>query len=119
MSINKNKPIEELTKLLSESNVNSRRNILEEYISSEYFDETESEPEVDKYSEDTEINGIAPIKDDLNKIRQICFGAIARLAEDPTSDSYQLMKKVWMMCDKALEASLSGNDVSVRRITTF
>lgn len=43
------------------------------------------------------------VTDTINKIRQLALQAIAKLADDPTSDQYQLLKKVWNLVDKAFE----------------
>ena len=50
---------------------------------------------------------ILPIKNEIDQIRQIALKTIAKLAEDPTTESYQMMKKIWMMCDKAIKEALN------------
>ena len=54
--------------------------------------------------------GILPIKNEIDQIRQIALKTIARLAENPVSESYQMMKKIWMMCDKAIESALQPEE---------
>ncbi len=54
--------------------------------------------------------GILPIKNEIDQIRQIALKTIAKLAENPTAESYQMMKKIWMMCDKAIESALQPED---------
>lgn len=44
------------------------------------------------------------VDDDIVKIRQIALGAIAKLADQPTSPIYQTMKKIWAICDKTTES---------------
>ena len=50
------------------------------------------------------------VTDTINKIRQLALQAIAKLADDPTSEQYQLLKKVWNLVDKAFENK--NNDTS-------
>jgi hypothetical protein len=112
----KNNPIKELTAMLAENKM-KRKPLLEGYLSEEDFDE----PMISQGEEDYSLEsgegdamamekGILPIKNEIDSIRQIALKTIARLAEDPTSESYQMMKKIWMMCDKAIESALQTDD---------
>lgn len=112
----KNNPIKELTAMLAE-NKTKRKPLLEGYLSEEDFDEPMISQGEEDYSMDSGEGdamamekGILPIKNEIDSIRQIALKTIARLAEDPTSESYQMMKKIWMMCDKAIESALQTDD---------
>lgn len=114
----KNNPIKELTAMLAENKIKQKKKpLLEGYLSEEDFDEPMiSQGEEDYNMESGEGDamamekGILPIKNEIDSIRQIALKTIARLAEDPTSESYQMMKKIWMMCDKAIESALQTDD---------
>lgn len=114
----KNNPIKELTTMLAENKIKQKKKpLLEGYLSEEDFDEPMiSQGEEDYSMESGEGDamamekGILPIKNEIDGIRQIALKTIARLAEDPTSESYQMMKKIWMMCDKAIESALQTDD---------
>lgn len=41
--------------------------------------------------------------DAVSKIRRIALGRIAQLSNDPTSSEYDLMKRIWNLCDKSLD----------------
>ncbi|MBP5456240.1 MAG: hypothetical protein J6Y37_07045 [Paludibacteraceae bacterium] len=45
----------------------------------------------------------AEIKPLIDQIRILSLKGIAKLAKNPTSDSYQLLKKIWAAVDKAAE----------------
>lgn len=36
-------------------------------------------------------------------IRKIAINTLAQLAEQPNSEEYVMLKKIWVMCDKAVE----------------
>ena len=114
----KNNPIKELTAMLAENKMKLKRKpLLEGYLSEEDFDEPMISQGEEEYGMDggegdamAMEKGILPIKNEIDSIRQIALKTIARLAEDPTSESYQMMKKIWMMCDKAIESALQTDD---------
>lgn len=54
----------------------------------------------DRGSEEATLMGV---KDEINQIRSIALKTIARLSDYPTSEGYIMMKKIWNMCDKAME----------------
>ena len=75
------------------------------------FDEEEMEKpsqiEKDIQPQQTEISGI---EKELTQIRKIALSVINRLADQPTSEGYNTMKKVWNLVDRALESnSTNGN----------
>lgn len=113
---NKLKPIEELKVLLGESKREHRKPLLERYFDDSFDDdydvryEDESEEDMGSGDKLAKAKGILPVKKEIDEIRKIALQTIARLAEDPTSESYQMMKKIWVMCDKALESALQGGD---------
>lgn len=122
----KNNPIKELATMLNENEKRARKKtLLEGYLSEDDFDqpmqgekilqqdfgnEDEDFPPEGKSDTMAKAQGILPIKNEIDQIRQIALRTIARLAEDPTAESYQMMKKIWMMCDKAIEAALNPYD---------
>ena len=58
--------------------------------------------------EDRGVN-ITGIEKELTQIRKIALSVINRLADQPTSEDYNTMKKVWNMVDKAIEQPQKGN----------
>lgn len=71
-------------------------------LDDEYEDDTTNEP----------IDDTVSVEDSINQIRQIALKAIAELADDPTDSNYILMKKVWSLCDKAVEDRIVANNKS-------
>lgn len=124
----KNNPIKELTQMLSENKMAKRKPLLEGYLSEEDFDPTMGQQPQQGMMQGSEEDfplqgmeggdgdamaqeqGILPIKNEIDQIRQIALKTIARLAENPVSESYQMMKKIWMMCDKAIESALQPEE---------
>lgn len=122
----KNNPIKELTAMLAgEKKVTKRKPLLEGYLSEEDFDPSMMQQPMQQGGEDdfplegmeggkgdamAQEQGILPIKNEIDQIRQIALKTIARLAENPVSESYQMMKKIWMMCDKAIESALQPEE---------
>lgn len=47
----------------------------------------------------------AEIKPLVDQIRVLALKGIAKLANNPTSESYQLLKKIWQTVDKAAESA--------------
>lgn len=122
----KNSPIKELAAMLAENKKPIKKKLLEGYLSEEDFDPSMNQQnhmppmgeedfpldgmqggEGDAIAEE---QGILPIKNEIDQIRQIALKTIARLAENPVSESYQMMKKIWMMCDKAIESALQSEE---------
>ena len=68
----------------------------------EFNDGYEEEKEVETVPE--ESGSEVDVTDTINKIRQLALQAIAKLADNPTSEQYQLLKKVWNIVDKAFES---------------
>lgn len=115
----KTSPIRELQEMLKSNE--PKKKLLEGYISEEDFDTLDGGemPEEDfpldgmqggSGDELAQEQGILPIKNEIDQIRQIALKTIARLAENPVSESYQMMKKIWMMCDKAIESALNPDE---------
>ena len=50
---------------------------------------------------------ISGIEKELTEIRKIALSVITRLADQPSSEQYVLMKKIWNTVDKAIE---NGNE---------
>ena len=52
-------------------------------------------------------NKIRGIEKELTQMRKIALNVITRLADQPSSEQYLLMKKIWNTVDKAIE---NGNE---------
>ena len=78
------------------------------YEPEEDFEALEEKPVQDEHSFS------ADIKDAIVKIRKISIGVIAKLADNPTSESYTFMKRVLDMSDKALE-SMKNNEMQPKK----
>lgn len=134
-----NNPIKELAALLSEyKKAPKKKNLLEVYLREEDFDPSmaQQQPmgqdspqfndedfplegiEVGEGDALAQEQGILPIKNEIDQIRQIALKTIARLAENPVSESYQMMKKIWMMCDKAIESALQPEEGN-KKVSSF
>lgn len=48
--------------------------------------------------------GIADIEKELIQIRKIALSVINRLADQTSSESYDTMKRIWSLVDKAIES---------------
>ena len=124
-----NNPINELAAMLAEDKKTKKKKpLLEGYLSEEDFDPSMGpNPSLqggDDNGDDFPLQGmeggegdamaqeqgILPIKNEIDQIRQIALKTIARLAESLVSESYQMMKKIWMMCDKAIESALQPEE---------
>ena len=81
-------------------------------------------PEEDSFEEETPIeadneeevlhrnpNDMSSIEKELIEIRKIALSVINRLADQTSSESYDTMKRIWSLVDKAIE---SKNDESKR-----
>ena len=52
--------------------------------------------------------GSSDVDSAIDEIRQIALKTIAKLASDPTDEKYQLMKKIWQLCDKTIEDKINA-----------
>lgn len=82
---------------------------MDETDDNQYGDEFETEVEDKPQETDMETKGSIGINGALNKIRQISLEAIAKLADNPTSEEYQILKKIWNTVDKAFESKKTGS----------
>lgn len=129
-----NNPLQELTRMLNENGskkVNKKKNLLEGYLSENDFDPSMQQQSMPQGGDEEDFplqgmeggdgdamaqeQGILPIKNEIDQIRQIALKTIARLAENPVSESYQMMKKIWMMCDKAIESALQPEESNSKK----
>lgn len=128
-----NNPIKELAQMLEENKTVKKKKLLEGYLSEHDIDPY-GEPQPQQNSEEdfplegmqggegdamAQEQGILPIKNEIDQIRQIALKTIARLAENPVSESYQMMKKIWMMCDKAIESAMQPEDNGNKKSSGF
>ena len=58
---------------------------------------------------DSSIN-ISGIEKELTQIRKIALSVINRLADRPTSEDYNTMKKIWNLVDRAIESNSSESN---------
>lgn len=124
-----NKALNEVAAMLSENKKKPQKKtrLLEGYLSEHDFDPSmQEEPQQQPMPQGEDFplqgmnggdgdamaqeKGILPIKNEIDQIRQIALKTIARLAENPVSESYQMMKKIWIMCDKAIESALQPEE---------
>lgn len=91
---------------------------LESFYLPENFDETMMDDDVpvdDNHvphqqpkEQPQESSKIGGIEKELTQIRKIALNVITRLADQPSSEQYQLMKKIWDTVDKAIENSVKN-----------
>ena len=101
------KPFYTLTDYINETFV-----LPENFEESGYEDETPqmqpSRQEQPHGNENVPVeNKIRGIEKELTQIRKIALNVITRLADQPSSEQYLLMKKIWNTVDKAIE---NGNE---------
>lgn len=58
---------------------------------------------------DSSVN-ISGIEKELTQIRKIALSVINRLADQPTSEDYNTMKKIWNLVDRAIEYNNSESN---------
>ena len=95
------KDVEELRKMLTET----KKLTLEGFIMPEE-EESSFEEEMPIQKEEPQempMRDTMNIEKELTQIRKITLSVINRLADQPTSESYDIMKKIWNMVDKAIE----------------
>lgn len=102
--------INEMRKMLSETKKLTLENFIMPEEEEPYGDEAvlrqdDSEMEMPQQSK------ISGIEEELTQIRKIALGVINRLADQPTSQQYDTMKKIWNMVDKAIEQPQKGNNL--------
>ena len=121
--MNKPKSVRELIQEMK-MRLNESQFTFESFMMPEYEDEN---PEgVNPYEDDEEImvkhdeeasdeegmpmkqSKISGIEKELTDIRKIALSVIARLADQPTSEQYDLMKRIWNLVDKAMEEPTKG-----------
>ena len=110
------KAIDEMRKMLSET----KRLTLENYINSEenpygeedYYGGDEYGDEEILSNKESQMSGISDIEKELIQIRKIALSVINRLADQTSSESYDTMKRIWSLVDKAIESKNQemGND---------
>lgn len=99
------KEVNDLRKMLTET----KRLTLENYILPEEDSFEEEVPSMEEELPQVEANGITDIEKELIQIRKIALSVINRLADQPTSESYDTMKRIWSLVDKAIEQPNKNN----------
>lgn len=78
----------------------------------EYGDEMEQMPEEEPMRQTPKEKGGESVKMDVEEfiddIRKQSLQGMAQLADDPNSDQYIILKKVWQIVDKAAETKQGG-----------
>lgn len=98
--------IDEMRKMLTET----KRLTLENFIMPEEdeYDDMPSmrggQPEDEEEILRGNDSGIANIEKELIQIRKIALSVINRLADQTSSESYDTMKRIWSLVDKAIES---------------
>jgi hypothetical protein len=79
---------------------------LNDGIASDEVDPTagdvEALPSEDDANEDDSLNGEADIENIINNIRELTLQGIQAYAQDVQNPRYDLLKKIWLLCDKCL-----------------
>lgn len=100
--------INEMRKMLSEV----KSLTLENFIMPEEDSFEEEMPQEDDVLLQQKMdNDVTDIEKELIEIRKIALSVINRLADQTSSESYDTMKRIWSLVDKAIE---SKNDESKR-----
>lgn len=78
------------------------------------FVDTETNSDETMLSQDTVGNekshgDVSNIEKELIEIRKIALSVINRLADQTTSESYDTMKRIWSLVDKAIESKNAEN----------
>ena len=101
--------INEMRKMLSEV----KSLTLENFIMPEedsFEEETPVEADNEEEVLQTNPNDMSSIEKELTQIRKIALSVINRLADQPTSEDYNTMKKIWNLVDRAIETNNSENN---------
>lgn len=100
--------INEMRKMLSEVKSLTLENFI---MPEEDSFEKEMPQEDDVLLQQKMDNDVTGIEKELIEIRKIALSVINRLADQTSSESYDTMKRIWSLVDKAIE---SKNDESKR-----
>lgn len=91
--------VKEMKKMLNET----RKLTLENFILPEEETEVSSEEAAVEDEPQHTREDVNNIESELIQIRKIALSVINRLADQPTSDSYNTMKRIWSLVDKAID----------------
>lgn len=67
-------------------------------------DVTQETPQEEDEVAKQDIQGLSNIEKELIEIRKIALSVINRLADQTNSESYDTMKRIWSLVDKAIES---------------
>ena len=97
--------ISEMSQMLRKPKL-TMENMIFSDVNEDGFEDTEdfSEAQPEENEDIPQNTNDVDVTDTINKIRQLSLQAIAKLADNPTSEQYQLLKKVWNLVDKSFEA---------------
>lgn len=65
---------------------------------------TQETPQEEEGVAKQDIQGLSNIEKELIEIRKIALSVINRLADQTNSESYDTMKRIWSLVDKAIES---------------
>lgn len=91
--------VKEMKKMLNEA----RKLTLENFILPEEETEVTKEEVPVKEEPQSSKEDLNNIEAELIQIRKIALSVINRLADQPTSESYNTMKRIWSLVDKAID----------------
>lgn len=97
------KEVNDLRKMLTET----KRLTLEHYIFPEEEEDSSFDEEMPQADDELpkETKGdMSNIESELIQIRKIALSVINRLADQTSSESYDTMKRIWSLVDKAIES---------------
>ena len=100
------KEVKDLRKMLNET----RKLTLERFIMPEEeedtygYDEGDDEEVLRRDDSFSEQGDVSNIEKELIEIRKIALSVINRLADQTSSESYDTMKRIWSLVDKAIES---------------
>lgn len=100
-----NKDIKEAEKLLRES-----MSFYEEDEMEEPFDEEPMEEPMEDEMEDEAEIPTESVQSYIDHIRKYCLNGLSALCDSPESEEYQMLKKIFQMCDKKPEKKDNMNE---------
>lgn len=77
----------------------------DDLIASDEMDDIQAEPETPNVPSKMNVDEF------VDDIRKKALKGMAELADDPDSQSYQILKKIWQICDKKPEDQKTSQDM--------
>lgn len=106
-----NANILEVEKMLKESMNFYEEDSVEDTIEPEMEDEMPVEDEVEtEIPEETPMKNAGSIESYIDHIRKYSLNGLSELCDNPESEEYQMLKKIFQMCDKKPEKKEGMNE---------